>query len=589
MKSVAKKQGSVTGIIANLVMVESITPVSQNEIGYISVGEEELMGEVIKVHGPDIYMQCFESTRGMKVGNPVSFTGDMLEVTLGPGMLSKTYDGLQNDLNKFGSLFIKRGQHSDALDNNSRWLFKPLVKKGKRVGAADWIGEVKEKAILHRIMVPFKIEGTYTVESIVEPGEYGINDVLAVLVNAEKQRIQIRMWQKWPVKKPIKSYTEKVRPFAVLETGVRIIDSIIPITEGGTGFIPGPFGTGKTVLQHAIAKQAAADIIIFAACGERANEIVDVFTEFPLLDDPHSGGKLMERTIIIANTSNMPVAAREASVYTAMTIAEYYRNMGLKVLILADSTSRWAQALREMSNRLEELPGPDAFPMDLTAVIANFYSRAGYVYLTNGETGSITFLGTVSPSGGNLKEPVTEATKKAARCFYALSQKRADQKRYPAVDATDSYSKYLEYPEVQNYLHEHVSSRWIAQVTKTKDVLLRGREVRDQINILGDDGVPLSYHVQFWKAEVIDFVILQQDAFDDIDAMTPMVRQKFMLELVLQINQMEFDFKGFEEVAGYFKRIINKLKQLNYSEFESDQFKTLLEEHKSIINEKRIA
>jgi V/A-type H+/Na+-transporting ATPase subunit A len=589
MTTTSKKKGSVTGIIANLVMVASETPVSQNEIGFIRVGEEELMAEVIKVQGNDIYMQCFESTRGMKVGHPVRFTGDMLEVTLGPGMLSKTYDGLQNDLNKFNSLFIKRGQHSDALDTNSRWLFNPLVKKGKRVQAADWIGEVKEKALLHRIMVPFKVEGVYTVESIVDHGEYGINDVLAVLVNAEKQRIQVRMWQKWPVKKPIKSYAEKVRPFAMLETGVRIIDSLIPITEGGTGFIPGPFGTGKTVLQHAISKQASADVIIFAACGERANEIVEVFTEFPLLDDPHSGGKLMERTIIIANTSNMPVAAREASVYTAMTIAEYYRNMGLKVLILADSTSRWAQALREMSNRLEELPGPDAFPMDLTAVIANFYSRAGYVFLNNGETGSITFLGTVSPSGGNLKEPVTEATKKAARCFYALSQKRADQKRYPAVDPTESYSKYLEYPEVQNYLHEHISSRWTAQVTRTKDILLRGREVRDQINILGDDGVPLNYHVQFWKAEVIDFVILQQDAFDAIDAMTPMDRQRFMLELVLQVSQMDFDFKGFEEVAGYFKRIINILKQLNYSEFKSDQFNNLLEEHKALINEKRIA
>jgi V/A-type H+-transporting ATPase subunit A len=375
----------------------------------------------------------------------------------------------------------------------------------------------------------------------------------------------------------------------MLETGVRIIDTLIPIAEGGTGFIPGPFGTGKTVLQHAISKQATADVIIYAACGERANEIVDVFTEFPELDDPHTGGKLMERTIIIANTSNMPVAAREASVYTAMTIAEYYRNMGLRVLILADSTSRWAQALREMSNRLEELPGPDAFPMDLTAVIANFYARAGYVYLNNGETGSITFLGTVSPSGGNLKEPVTEATKKSARCFYALSQRRADQKRYPAVDPTESYSKYLEYPEMQAYLQDHVSPRWTDMVTRAKDILLRGREVRDQINILGDDGVPLDYHVQFWKAELIDFVILQQDAFDKIDAMTPIERQRYMLELLLQLCQMEFDFKGFEEVSTFFKRIINNLKQLNYSVYESDDFQNIREELEQIINEKRIS
>ena len=313
-----------------------------------------------------------------------------------------------------------------------------------------------------------------------------------------------------------------------------------------------------------------------------------MFTEFPELDDPHTGRKLMERTVIIANTSNMPVAAREASVYLAMAIAEFYRSMGLRALILADSTSRWAQALREMSNRLEELPGPDAFPMDLTAVIANFYSRAGYTYLHNGQTGSITFLGTVSPAGGNLKEPVTEATKKSARCFYALSQKRADQKRYPAVDPVESYSKYLEYDEVRSYLQQHVSPLWVDQVSTTKDILIRGREVSDQINILGDDGVPLDYHVQFWKAELIDFVILQQDAFDKIDMMTPMARQKFMLELLLQVYDMKFEFTDFEEVAIYFKRLINQLKQLNYSEYESDDYAKNLEGFWTIIKEKRI-
>ncbi|HRJ28671.1 MAG TPA: V-type ATP synthase subunit A [Cyclobacteriaceae bacterium] len=583
------KKGTVTGIISNLVMAVSDAPVAQNEICYMHVGEDQLLGEIIKVIGHDIYIQCFESTRGMKVGSTIRFTNEMLEVTLGPGMLSKIYDGLQNDLKKFDSLLIKRGKRSEALDSESRWHFIPLTQPGKTVQAGDWLGEVKENAIPHRIMVPFKLTGRFKLKNLVEEGDYGINDVIAVLESEEGERVDVKLWQKWPVKKPLKGYVEKVRPFAMLETGVRIIDTLIPIAEGGTGFIPGPFGTGKTVLQHAISKQANADVIIFAACGERANEIVDVFTEFPELDDPHTGRKLMERTIIIANTSNMPVAAREASVYTAMTIAEYFRNMGLKVLILADSTSRWAQALREMSNRLEELPGPDAFPMDLTAVIANFYARAGYVFLPNGATGSITFLGTVSPSGGNLKEPVTEATKKSARCFYALSQKRADQKRYPAVDPTESYSKYLEYPEMQNYLHENISSRWIDMVIRAKDILLRGREVHDQINILGDDGVPLDYHVQFWKAEIIDFVILQQDAFDTIDAMTPMARQKYMLQLVLQICQMEFDFKDFEEVSAFFKRIINKLKQLNYTTFESEPFKKIMEEYTVIVNEKRIA
>ena len=583
-----KTIGRVAGIIANLVIARAEGPVAQNEICHIAVGDERLLGEVIKVQDVDIFIQCYESTRGMKVGNQIEFSGDMLEVTLGPGMLSKTYDGLQNDLNKFDQLFLERGAKSYALNHDDKWGFTPLAREGDNVHAGDWLGEVDEKRIKLKVMVPFKAQGDYTVESIVEAGDYGTDEELAVLVNAEGHRLPVTMSQKWPVKRALKAYAEKVRPFAMLETGVRAIDSLNPIMEGGTGFIPGPFGTGKTVLQHAISKQAAADVIIFAACGERANEIVEVFTEFPELDDPHSGGKLMERTIIIANTSNMPVAAREASVYTAMTIAEFYRSMGLRVLILADSTSRWAQALREMSNRLEELPGPDAYPMDLTAVIANFYARAGYVYLNNGQTGSITFLGTVSPAGGNLKEPVTEATKKAARCFYALSQKRADQKRYPAVDPVESYSKYLEYPEVQNHLQENVSSQWVDQIDQVKDILIKGNEVRDQINILGDDGVPLEYHVQFWKAEVIDFVILQQDAFDKVDAMTPIERQRYMLNLVMEINKMTFSFDHFEEVSGYFKRVINQLKQMNYTEFESDEFNKAKEDFEQIIAEKRV-
>ena len=291
----------------------------------------------------------------------------------------------------------------------------------------------------------------WTISSISGPGEYKIDHLIAELVNKTGKIRDVTMVQKWPVKLPLKCYKHKPRPSRILETGIRAIDILNPMVEGGTGFIPGPFGCGKTVLQHAISKQAEADVVIVAACGERANEVVEIFKEFPELDDPRTGAKLYERTIIIANTSNMPVAAREASVYTAMTLAEYYRNMGLKVLLLADSTSRWAQALREMSNRMEELPGPDAFPVDLPAIISNFYARAGFVELQNGLTGSITFIGTVSPAGGNLKEPVTESTKKAARCFYALSQERADSKRYPAIDPIDSYSKYLEYEEFKAY------------------------------------------------------------------------------------------------------------------------------------------
>ena len=280
----------------------------------------------------------------------------------------------------------------------------------------------------------------------------------------------------------------------------------------------------------------------------------------------------MERTTIICNTSNMPVAAREASVYTAMTICEYYRAMGLKVLLLADSTSRWAQALREMSNRMEELPGADAFPVDLSAIISNFYARAGMVVLNNGQTGAVTFIGTVSPAGGNLKEPVTESTKKAARCFYALEQNRADQKRYPAVNPIDSYSKYLEYPEIREYLNNTVMPGWVEMVEKTKNIVRKGKEANDQINILGDDGVPMSYHEIFWKSELVDFVILQQDAFDDIDALCPLERQKYMLELVMGICDRDFTFEDFEECRNYFKELINTLRQMNYSEFKSERF-----------------
>ena len=397
-----------------------------------------------------------------------------------------------------------------------------------------------------------------------------------MLTDEEGKDIEVSMVQKWPVKVAVGGYAEKPRPFKVMETGVRCIDTLNPIAEGGTGFIPGPFGCGKTVLQHALAEQADAEVIIMVACGERANEVVEIFSEFPELKDARTGRSLMERTTIICNTSNMPVAAREASVYTAMTIGEYYRAMGMKVLLLADSTSRWAQALREMSNRLEELPGQDGFPVDLSSIISNFYARAGYVKLNNGSSGSITFIGTVSPAGGNLKEPVTESTKKAARCFYGLSQNRADKKRYPAVDPVDSYSKYLEYPEIEEYLDEKIEKGWVDKVTKTKYIIRRGKDAYEQINILGDDGVPIAYHEQYWKSELIDFIILQQDAFDAIDASTPLKRQKYMLDLLLGICDRSFKFNDFEECTTFFKNIINICRQMNYSEFESEQFNNYL-------------
>ena len=448
--------------------------------------------------------------------------------------------------------------------------------------AADWLGEVKEGWLPHKIMVPFSFKGEYTVKSVKEAGQYNVDETIAVLVNEDDEDVPVTMTQKWPVKLAVKGYKEKPRPQKIMETGVRVIDTLNPIAEGGTGFIPGPFGCGKTVLQHAIAKQGDADVIVMAACGERANEVVEIFTEFPELIDPHTGRHLMERTTIICNTSNMPVAAREASVYTAMTICEYYRAMGLKCLLLADSTSRWAQALREMSNRMEELPGADAFPVDLSSIISNFYSRAGMVVLNNGKTGAVTFIGTVSPAGGNLKEPVTESTKKAARCFYALEQARADQKRYPAVNPIDSYSKYLEYPEIIEYLDKTIEKGWVDKVLSAKNIIRRGKESMEQINILGDDGVPMSYHVIYWKSELLDFTILQQDGFDPVDSLCPLERQKYMLDLVLEICGKDYEFEDYEQCRSFFKDIINDLKQMNYSEFHSEKFEEYLEKVKKL-------
>ena len=567
-----KTKGKVTGIVSNLVTVEVDGPVAENELCYITLGGTRLMAEVIKVKGRNASVQVFESTRGLKNGDAVEFEGKMLEISLGPGLLSSVYDGLQNNLATMDGVFLKRGEYTAPLDHDRLWDFTPMSKPGDKVVAADWLGEVKEGWLPHKIMVPFSFKGTYTVKSIEKAGQYNIDHTVAVLVDENGEEVPVTMVQKWPVKVAIKCYKEKPRPNRIMETGVRVIDTLNPIAEGGTGFIPGPFGCGKTVLQHAIAKQGDADVIVMAACGERANEVVQIFTECPELIDPHTGRHLMERTTIICNTSNMPVAAREASVYTAMTICEYYRAMGLKCLLLADSTSRWAQALREMSNRMEELPGADAFPVDLSAIISSFYARSGMVVLNNGKTGAVTFIGTVSPAGGNLKEPVTESTKKAARCFYALEQNRADQKRYPAVNPIDSYSKYLEYPEIREFLDEKIEAGWADKVSKAKNIIRQGRDAAEQINILGDDGVPMSYHETFWKSELLDFVFLQQDAFDAVDSLCGLERQKFMLNLILDICGRQFEFENFEECRNFFKEMINDLRQMNYTEFHSEDF-----------------
>lgn len=580
-------KGTVVGVVSNLIFIEADGPVTQNEICLILSEGKKLKAEVIRVNGNTASAQLFESSQTIKMGSEVEFTAHMLEVELGPGILSKRYDGLQNDLSKMGGLFIDTGEVTAPLDDDVLFTFTPIVKKGDPVKAGDWLGSVQENWINHKIMVPFALEGQFRVDSIIKKGDYKISDIIATLISDKDETQNVTMRQKWPVKLAVEAFEKKLRPYNILQTGLRVMDTFNPIAEGGTGYIPGPFGTGKTVLQQAIAKNSEADIVIIVACGERANEVVEIFTEFPQLTDPVTGRKLDEKITIICNTSNMPVAAREASVYVGMSIAEYYRNMGLKVLMLADSTSRWAQALREMSNRMEELPGPDAFPVELPATIANFYSRAGLVELSNGSKGSVTFIGTVSPAGGNFKEPVTESTSKVARCFYALSQKRADAKRYPAIDSLASYSKYLDYPEFIADTDTHIQEGWVKLVQRSKDLVRNGIEARDQINILGDDAVPVSYHVDFWKSELIDFALIQQDSFDDVDMNTPIKRQQSMLNTVMEIGERDFTFPDFEHVGTYFKKLINLLKQMNYASFESAGFKKYEAELKKVLAEEQ--
>lgn len=577
-------QGTIHSIVSNLLQIEVDGPVIQNEICYVKRPNSQLMAEVIKV-SKYVFAQLFESSTELSIGDSVEFTGKMLEATLGPGILSQNYDGLQNNLETMPGIFIEAGQATAALDMEARFSFKGLKKKGDKVQAGEWIGEVIEGFLPHKIMIPFSWKGSFEIQSISDDIDLAMSEAVAE-VKAENGEIhKVFMYQKWPVKKAIESFTYKNSPSRIFHTGLRVIDSLTPIAEGGTGFIPGAFGTGKTVLQQAIAKNNDADIVILVACGERANEVVEIFTEFPELEDLRTGRKLKEKTCIVCNTSNMPVASRETSVYLGMTLAEYYRNMGHKVLLLADSTSRWAQALREMSNRMEEMPGTDAFPVELPATIAQFYSRAGEVVLHDGSLGSVTFLGTVSPAGGNFKEPVTESTGKVARAFYALSQKRADSKRYPAIDPLLSYSRYLDYPDFQRRTDKEVENGWTKLTIKAKSIIQNGIEAREQISILGDDGVPLEYHSDFWRSELLDFAFVQQDSFDDEDMNTPMDRQVFMLKKLLKTCGETFQFSDHSDVSRFYKKLINAFRQMNYVSFRSDKFIAFEKEYDRLVDE----
>ena len=537
-------RGRVVSVNGNMVNVEFTGAITKNEVGYILLGDTRLKSEVIRINGNTASLQVYEMTGGVAVGDEVEFTGELLSAELGPGLLTQIYDGLQNPLPKLAEecgFFLQRGVYLTAIPDKD-WPFTPVAKVGDTVVAGDTLGTVPEGVFTHKIMVPFNLLGEWKVLSINGAGTYNVRSTIAVIENDKGEKKELSMVFEWPVKKAIKCYEERLRPDETMVTKIRLIDTFLPVAKGGTYCIPGPFGAGKTVLQHLTSKNADVDIVIIAACGERAGEVVEVLKEFPELIDPKTGRSLMERTIIICNTSSMPVAAREASVYTAVTLAEYYRNMGLDVLLLADSTSRWAQAMREMSGRLEEIPGEEAFPAYLESRIAEFYERAGKVRLKDGTTASVTIGGTVSPAGGNFEEPVTQATLKVVGAFHGLSRERSDARKYPAIDPLDSWSKY-----------EGVLPA--KEVNAAYKVLLRGNEVNQMMKVVGEEGTSLEDYITYQKGELLDSVYLQQNSFDPVDAQVTVERQIETFNVLYDILMSDYDLRDKKDVRLFFNKV----------------------------------
>ena len=558
-----ENKGKVVSINGNLVSVEFDGNVSMNEICYVFVGDTALKSEVIRIKGNIAQVQVYEMTDGIQCGDTVEFTGDMLSADLGPGLLGQVYDGLQNPLPVLAEQagwFLERGIYADGLNTEKKWEFTPTAQVGNIVRAGEYIGTVPEGPFTHKIFVPFYLLGNYTVKSIAEKGEYTVKETIAVLTDERGREIPVSMSFKWPVKRAVKCYSERLAPIETMETKVRLIDSFFPVAKGGTYCTPGPFGAGKTVLQHTTSKYADVDIVIIAACGERAGEVVETLTEFPELTDPKTGRSLMERTIIICNTSSMPVASREASVYTAVTLAEYYRQMGLDVLMLADSTSRWAQAMREMSGRLEEIPGEEAFPAYLESYIAAFYERAGYVRLPDGSTGSVTIGGTVSPAGGNFEEPVTQATLKVVGAFHGLSRERSDARKYPAIDPLISWSKYNSVIDNE-------------KLDFCKSILHHGDEIGSMMKVVGEEGTTLSDYITYLKSEMLDAVYLQQNSFDLVEANCSRTRQRYVTDKLVYILGSNYALQNKDDARGFFNRMRQKFIDWNYTEFESEAFK----------------
>jgi len=555
-------KGKVIGVNGNMISVRFDGIVALNEVGYVKVGDKSLKSEVIRIRGDQAQMQVFEMTKGIQTGDEVTFTGDMLSVELGPGLLGQVFDGLQNPLPQLAEqagYFLERGIYLDALPDETLWDFTPTVEAGATVRKGDPVGTVPEGPFMHKIMVPFYMNDTYTVKSIVSAGQKRLKDEIAVLTDSKGKNHSITMSFNWPVKRAIDCYAERLKPDQTMVTKIRLIDTFFPVAKGGTYCIPGPFGAGKTVLQHTTSRNADVDIVIVAACGERAGEVVEILKEFPELTDPRTGRSLMERTIIICNTSSMPVAAREASVYTGVTLAEYYRQMGLHVLLLADSTSRWAQALREMSGRLEEIPGEEAFPAYLESYIAAFYERAGIVRLSDGSTGSVTIGGTVSPAGGNFEEPVTQATLKVVGSFHGLSRERSDARKYPAINPLDSWSKYTSV----------IREDW---VNFARRLFKRGTDVESMMKVVGEEGTSLGDFIEYLKAEFLDAVYFQQNSFDEVDAAADVERQTYVFKLLLRVLGSDFELPAKDEARSFFNRLRQQFIDWNYTPWQSAEF-----------------
>ena len=570
--------GHVTGINCNIANVSFDGPVRKNEVGYILVDDKRLKGEVIRIANGTASMQIYEMSNGIKVGDPVEFTGELMSVELGPGLLTQIYDGLQNPLPVLAEqcgFFLERGVYLDAIPNRD-WEFTPVAKVGDPVVAGDTIGTVPEGIFTHQIMVPFSLKGEWTVKSIKDFGTYNVRSTICVIENAMGEEKELSMVFSQPIKRAVTNYEERLKPDEPLIMKLRCIDTFLPVAKGGTFCVPGPFGAGKTVLQHMEAKNGEADIVIIAACGERAGEVVEVLKEFPELDDPRTGHSLMERTIIICNTSSMPVASREASCYTAVTIAEYYRQMGLNVLLLADSTSRWAQAMREMSGRLEEIPGEEAFPASLESPLATYYERAGKVRLKNGKIGSVTIGGTVSPAGGNFEEPVTQATLKVVGAFHGLSRSRSDARKYPAIDPMESWSKYTGIIDMD-------------RVEKARAVLRRSVEIDQMMKVIGEEGTTAEDYVTYQKGELLDAVYLQQNSFDEIDAADPPERQRIEFDVLYDALMQDYALEDKNEIRAFFNQLRQEFLDWHGTLFETPEFEAQKQKITDLFKSKAMA